>query len=331
MSDHDHGCPEEDLCEQYQGHDHEHDDEEEDNDHDHDHDTEYGNEHLAIGLTCAAGFTTMLGAMVVLCLPKKDLEGGMARWRRAMAVGYAGAAGVMAYLAFAELFAESQNYMCCASSTHYKAAAAASLFGGALLTFAIETAVHHVLDQHTSFPTGPTEADPLVSSKTGPEAVATGDMLRVSTTTLIGLALHNLPEGIALYIGTLANANVGYTLFIAIALHNVPAGAAAAIPFFAATNSRWKAFLWGSVTGLVQPLAALLAWGALETRLSPMFFGVTMGATAGILAVVSLGGLFPLALKLAPSQNWAVGPFFAGCALMAVTMSVMEEFGGHGH
>ena len=56
---------------------------------------EYGNEHLAIGLTCAAGFTTMLGAMVVLCLPKKDLEGGMARWRRAMAVGYAGAAGVM--------------------------------------------------------------------------------------------------------------------------------------------------------------------------------------------------------------------------------------------
>ena len=41
-----------------------------------------------------------------------------------------------------------------------------------------------------------------------------------------GLALHNLPEGIALYIGTLANANVGYTLFIAIALHNVPAGAA---------------------------------------------------------------------------------------------------------
>ena len=46
------------------------------------------------------------------------------------------------------------------------------------------------------------------------------------------------------------------------------------------------------------------AWGALETRLSPMFFGVTMGATAGILAVVSLGGLFPLALKLAPSQNW---------------------------
>ena len=56
---------------------------------------EYGNAHLAIGLTCAAGFTTMLGAMVVLCLPKKDLEGGMARWRRAMAVGYAGAAGVM--------------------------------------------------------------------------------------------------------------------------------------------------------------------------------------------------------------------------------------------
>ena len=54
------------------------------------------------------------------------------------------------------------------------------------------------------------------------------------------------------------------------------------------------------------------AYAAIESRLSPMFFGVTMGATAGILAVVSLGGLFPLALKLAPSQNWAVGPFFAG-------------------
>ena len=104
----------------------------------------------------------MLGAMVVLCLPKKDLKSGMARWRRAMAVGYAGAAGVMAYLAFAELFAESQNYMCCASTEHYKATAAASLFGGALLTFVIEMVVHQVLDRHNAFPTGPTAADPLV-------------------------------------------------------------------------------------------------------------------------------------------------------------------------
>ena len=73
--------------------------------------------------------------------------------------------------------------------------------------------------------------------------------------------------------------------------------------------------LWvliGAWNPMVWPIWGFRAYAAIESRLSPMFFGVTMGATAGILAVVSLGGLFPLALKLAPSQNWAVAPFFAG-------------------
>merc|ERR1719188_1302658 len=98
--------------------------------------------------------------------------------------------------------------------------------------------------------------------------------------TAIAIGLHNLPEGIATFVGTLADPAVGATLAIAIAIHNIPEGLCVALPIYYATDSRLKGFLWALFSGLSEPIGAFIGWLIIKSTgddMNQYVYGVLFG------------------------------------------------------
>lgn len=93
---------------------------------------------------------------------------------------------------------------------------------------------------------------------------AEGPRSRLSRTAMLALAvtIHNLPEGMAVGV-VFAGEAQGLTLSaalavsIGIAIQNIPEGAIISMPMHAEGNTRWRSFLIGTLSGVVEPLGAV--------------------------------------------------------------------------
>ena len=147
--------------------------------------------------------------------------------------------------------------------------------------------------------------------------------LKKTTMLVLAVALHNLPEGLsagAVFAGassgsetvTLAGA---FALSIGIAIQNFPEGAIIAMPLRGAGMKRGKAFLYGSLSGLVEPLAGLLTL-FLSAYITPAL-PYLLSFAAGAMMYVVVEELIPEANEGAHS-NIATVAFAAGFALMII-------------
>ncbi len=73
---------------------------------------------------------------------------------------------------------------------------------------------------------------------------------------------------------TLADPAVGATLAIAIGIHNIPEGLCVSIPIYYATGNRWKAFGWAVLSGVSEPIGALLGWAILMSVMGDTAYAV---------------------------------------------------------
>ena len=115
------------------------------------------------------------------------------------------------------------------------------------------------------------------------ESIPKHSRKKLSKTALLFLAItiHNFPEGLAVGVafGALAanpspEAFVGAIgLALGIGLQNVPEGAALSIPIRTDSKSRLKAFYWGSMSAIVEPIGAILPY-ALSFAAGAMIFVV---------------------------------------------------------
>lgn len=134
--------------------------------------------------------------------------------------------------------------------------------------------------------------------------------------TCIAIALHNFPEGLLTFSATLADATVGVGVCIAIALHNAPEGAVIALPIYYATGSRSKAFLWAMASGLSEPIGALVGWAALSSG-GDLAFAIVFALVAGMMVMISIKELVPMALRYDPKDTVATTAVVVGMAVMA--------------
>ena len=93
---------------------------------------------------------------------------------------------------------------------------------------------------------------------------AEGPRSRLSRTAMLALAvtIHNLPEGMAVgvvYAGETQGLTMSAALAVAIgiALQNIPEGAIISMPMHSEGNSRWRSFLIGSLSGVVEPVGSV--------------------------------------------------------------------------
>jgi ZIP family zinc transporter len=150
------------------------------------------------------------------------------------------------------------------------------------------------------------------------------NMMQMAAFSGVAIAAHNLPEGLATFIAAVEDPAFGVSMAIAIAIHNVPEGLAVAIPILKATNSKRKAFLWAFLSGVAEPIGALLAWLFLREVISPLTYAMVFGVIGGVMVHISIRKLLPTALQYDPENQVASYAFFAGMGVMAASLVFFE-------
>jgi ZIP family zinc transporter len=265
-----------------------------------------GNVLLAFGLTLGAGLATGIGSAMALL--------GRRSSGRFLSAALGFSAGVMIFISFVEILAQSRTALVGRlGSGHGGWATLAAFFGGILVIGLVD----RILPSYEN----PHEARTVEEMAT-PEDQRQRQLQRMGTLTALAIAIHNFPEGMATFTAALNDPRVGVSIGVAIAIHNIPEGIAVAVPIYFATGDRRKAFWLSFLSGLSEPLGALLGYLILRTVFTPTVFGVVMGATAGVMVFLALDELLPTAREYGRG-HLAVYGLVAGMAVMAVSLQLL--------
>jgi len=153
------------------------------------------------------------------------------------------------------------------------------------------------------------------------EAVHEGSqLLKMGYMTALAITLHNIPEGLVAFIGTLEDPAVGGALAVAIGIHNIPEGICIAVPIFYSTGSKWKGFMWATLAGFAEPVGAALAWAVFAKSNSATANGALFGLVAGIMVAISFREMLPNALNFDPENKVTAHCVFLGMGIMAASL-----------
>ena len=154
------------------------------------------------------------------------------------------------------------------------------------------------------------------------EAKEEGDkpLERMGVMTALAIGIHNFPEGLATFVATLDDPAVGGALAIAIAIHNIPEGLCVSIPIYFATGDRWKAFRWALLSGVSEPVGALLGWLLLKDHFNELLYGIVFGMVAGMMVMICLNELIPTAHRYDPQDKVVTKSITAGMVVMAASL-----------
>lgn len=144
-------------------------------------------------------------------------------------------------------------------------------------------------------------------------------MMKTGLFVALGITIHNFPEGMATFVGALADPSLGIAIAVAIAMHNIPEGVAVAAPIYAATGSRKKAFLWSFLSGLAEPIGAGLAALILLPFLTDALLGYVLAAVGGAMVFISLDELIPSA-RVFGQEHLTIAGVMAGMIIMALSL-----------
>lgn len=216
-----------------------------------------------------AGISTVLGVILLQIFGKPSTKVLSAL------LGFAG--GIMLAISVFELMPESVELGSMTS-------AIVGFLLGVLMMFALDKIVPH---SHLS------EPDNLMVENPENFKTAQSPMLRTGYLVLFGIALHNIPEGLAIGAGLESSPELGLFIAIAIALHNIPEGLAIAGPLKAGGVSAWKLLLFTLIAGLMTPLGTAL--GLIFFSISPVFVGGSLAFAAGAMIYIVNDELIPQA------------------------------------
>lgn len=122
-------------------------------------------------------------------------------------------------------------------------------------------------------------------------------LYKLGILNFLALILHNLPEGILTFMSTYQDFELGLSLCFAITLHNIPEGVSIAVPIYYSTGSRWRAIKSTLLSGLAEPIGALLAFLILKNYVTEQMISVFLILIAGIMITLSINKMLPEALE----------------------------------
>jgi len=137
-----------------------------------------------------------------------------------------------------------------------------------------------------------------------------------------GIAIHNFPEGIITLFGTIKDPHLGLVLLIAIALHNIPEGISVSTPIYYATKNRKKAFLWSLLSGISEPIGAIIGFFVLFPFINAFVLNLALAFVAGIMVFISFDELLPLSLSHGEA-HLAITSLFLGMLTMTAVLFLL--------
>jgi ZIP family zinc transporter len=256
---------------------------------------------FALLLSALAGLSTTIGSLLALFVRKPGSR------LMTLTLGFSG--GVMILVSFVELLPGGIDALGFAPANLV-------FFGGMMAMFLIDALIpHDYMAEHHHTEVG------------GASAPAAQDLrsrlLKAGLFVALGLGIHNFPEGMATFATSLSDPQMGIAIAVAIAFHNIPEGLAVSAPVYAATGSRGKAFWWSFLSGVAEPVGALLAAAVLMPFLSEAVLGGLLSAVAGIMVFISIDELLPVSRAYGEEHLSIVG-IVGGMAVMALSLWMLQ-------
>lgn len=259
---------------------------------------------FAFGLTVFAGVSTGVGSALAFFAKKtntKFLSG---------ALGFS--AGVMIYVSMVEIFVEARESLeASLGSTKGYWVTTISFFVGIALIALIDKLVPSFENPH--------EPRSIEDIEEAEEVDKKRELLRMGMFSALAIAIHNFPEGLATFTGALQNPTLGISIAVAIAIHNIPEGIAVSVPLYYATGDKKKAFFLSVLSGLSEPVGALIGYTLLYKYFNDVVFGILFAAVAGIMVFISIDELLPTAEKYG-EHHIAIYGLVSGMAVMALSL-----------
>ena len=148
------------------------------------------------------------------------------------------------------------------------------------------------------------------------------NFVKTSIFTFLGVFIHNFPEGMATFIGGITNVQLGLILAVAIALHNIPEGIAVAVPIYTVTGNKKKAFKWSFLSGISEPLGAVVTWIVLAPFITPFLLSAMLAIVAGVMVYISLDELLPASRSLGYEHLSILG-IIVGMFIMTLSLVIL--------
>jgi ZIP family zinc transporter len=290
---------------------------------------------IAIGLTALAGMSTGIGSIIAFTANRTNY--------RFLSVATGFSAGVMLYVSFVEIFMKGVESLTGRYGDYWGHwINAGSFFGGMLIIGVIDNLIPAATNPHETHteeetlplhnPLAPMpECLAFLSKDAGPAQTAHDHqkLMRMGLFTALAIGIHNFPEGLATFLAALQDPSLGLAIAVAISLHNIPEGISVSVPIFYATGDRKKAFLYSMLSGLSEPVGALIAFLTLHVfvggdyGIPPQVMGVLFGGVAGIMVYITLDELLPTSRAYGKGHDSLLG-LIAGMLVMALSLLLMK-------
>lgn len=267
---------------------------------------------FAFMLTLFAGLATGVGSLMAFYTKKTN--------KKFLSAALGFSAGVMIYVSLIEIFVKARESL---EAVHGESQgylyATLSFFGGIAIIAVIDKLVPKAENPHEL--KDPSEMEALPQHEK--DAHESSQLLRMGLFSALAIAIHNFPEGLATFIAALEDPTMGVSIAVAIAIHNIPEGIAVSVPIFYATGSRRKAFKYSFLSGLSEPVGAIIGYFLLMNFLSESMFGIVFGVVAGIMVYISLDELLPTAEKYG-EHHIAIYGLISGMMVMAASLVLLS-------
>ena len=144
-------------------------------------------------------------------------------------------------------------------------------------------------------------------------------LYKIGILSMIGLLVHNIPEGIICAISSYNNIDIGLKMSFMIMVHNIPEGIVISLPIYYSTGSRGKALLYTVVSSLGEILGAIITMLFLYRFINDYVMFVIYMVTSGIMITLSLGKILKegISLKL---FKWLILGILFGFGIVVITL-----------
>lgn len=266
---------------------------------------ELNNYLYAFLLTLFAGLATGIGSTLAFFAKSTNT--------RFLSFSLGFSAGVMIYVSFVEIFFKAQASLSATLGDNRGwLVTVLAFFGGIALIAVIDRFI-------------PSEENPheIKKIEEGQKGQYKHRLIRMGAFTALAIGIHNFPEGLATFVAALDDVEIGVAIAIAVAIHNIPEGIAISVPVYYATGNKRKAFMLSFLSGLAEPVGAIVGYLVLLPFMSDTTFGILFAGVAGIMVFISLDELLPGAEKYG-EHHLSIYGLIAGMALMAISLLLLR-------
>lgn len=137
------------------------------------------------------------------------------------------------------------------------------------------------------------------------------NLYKIGILNMLTLLLHNIPEGIIVFTSSVANQKLGFKIALSIAAHNLPEGICIATPIYYSTGNRKKAFFYTFISGIAEPLGAIITWWFLKPFISILFLNVILYFVGCLMLTIVFWEILPEVLSYDRRFYMLIGLFLS--------------------